>query len=63
MLGLPPTKEGHIIGWIYCEDEANPMGDNYVDFGLNNNDVLFSDDDESSLVLDFNVDGSIWEYM
>ena len=39
------------------------MGDNYVDFGLNNNDVLFSDDDESSLVLDFNVDGSIWEYM
>ena len=63
MLGLPPTKEGHIIGWIYCEDEANPMGDNYVDFGLNNNDVLFSDDDESSLVLYFNVDGSIWEYM
>lgn len=63
MLGLSPTKVGHIIGWIYCEDEANPMGDNYIDFGLNNNDVLFSDEDESTLVLDFNVDGSIWEYM
>lgn len=63
MLGLPPTKVGHIIGWIYCEDETNPMGDNYIDFGLNNDDVLFSNEDESTLVLDFNVDGSIWEYM
>lgn len=63
MLGLPLTKAGHLIGWIYCEDEANPMGDNYIDFGLNNDDVLFSDEDESTLVLDFNVDGSIWEYM
>ena len=32
MLGIPRTKAGQIVGWIY--DEKNPIGDNYVDFGI-----------------------------
>ena len=32
MLGIPTTKAGQIVGWIY--DEKNPIGDNFVDFGL-----------------------------
>lgn len=59
-LGLPRTKAGQIVGWVYNKD--NPKGDNYVDFGLQNLNV---DDGEggyvNSVVLDFNVDGPIMD--
>ena len=32
MLGIQRTKAGQIVGWVY--DEKNPIGDNYVDFGI-----------------------------
>ena len=32
MLGIPATKAGQIVGWVY--DKENPIGDNYVDFGI-----------------------------
>ena len=32
MLGVPRTKAGQIVGWIY--DEKHPNGDNFVDFGM-----------------------------
>ena len=32
MLGIPKTKAGHVVGWIY--DEKDPVGDNFVDFGI-----------------------------
>lgn len=68
MIGLPETKAGQIVGWIYCEDGANPMGDNFVDFGLHNGDLIHANDTVGdykypAILLDFNVDGSIWEYM
>lgn len=60
-LGFEPTQTGQIVGWIY--DPNNPVGDNYVSFGLDNVDDegvrLFIDGKESSVWLDFNVDGDI----
>lgn len=65
MLGIEPTKAGQIVGWVYSED--NPVGDNYVDFGIyeatkeKNRD--FVNGIEPVILLDFNVDGNIWELM
>lgn len=61
MLGIPRTRAGQVVGWIY--DEKNPKGDNYVDFGIY--DVHrpavrdFVNGYERSILLDFNVDGDI----
>ena len=32
MLGIEKTKAGQIVGWVY--DYDNPVGDNFVDFGI-----------------------------
>ena len=61
LLGIPRTKAGNVVGWIY--DEKNPNGDNYVDFNIYNPDnpanARFVNGEERSIVLDFNVDGPI----
>ena len=61
MLGIPRTKAGQIVGWVY--DEENPVGDNFVDFGIydiyNEKACDFVNGRERSIVLDFNVDGNI----
>lgn len=68
MLGIPKTKAGQVVGWIY--DEKNPNGDNFVDFGiyrLSGNEVYderkraFVNGYERNILLDFNVDGPIYE--
>lgn len=63
MLDIPRTKAGQIVGWIY--DEKNPSGDNYVDFGIYNTDSMatrrFVNGLEYNILLDFNVDGPIYE--
>ncbi|MEY8515361.1 DUF6353 family protein [Lachnospiraceae bacterium 29-84] len=62
-LGIPPTKAGQIVGWVY--NPENPVGDNYVDFGIydvykeRNQD--FVNGYERNILLDFNVDGNILE--
>lgn len=65
MLGIPKTKAGQVVGWIY--DEKNPVGDNFVDFGIYdvNNEVKrdFVNGYERSILLDFNVDGNVWDMM
>ena len=65
MLGIPKSKAGQVVGWVY--DEENPVGDNYVDFGiydLSKERVRrFVNGDERNILLDFNVDGNIWELM
>lgn len=65
MLGIPRTKAGQIVGWIY--DEENPVGDNFVDFGIydvhDEQKRNFVNGYERSILLDFNVDGNIWELM
>ena len=61
MLGFPKTAAGQQIGWIY--DEKNPIGDNFVDFGLydrrDNSKIAFVNGDERSILLEFNHDGNI----
>ena len=64
MLGLPQTKAGQVVGWVY--DKDNPVGDNYVDFGLYTDNLSYSDfvnGLDPAILLDFNVDGNIWEMM
>lgn len=58
MLGMPRTKAGQVVGWIF--DEKNPVGDNFVDFGLyHSHNEDFINGYEKSVLLDFNVDGMI----
>lgn len=64
MLGLPRTKAGQVVGWVY--DEDNPVGDNYVDFGMYADNLSYSDFAnglDPAILLDFNVDGNVWETM
>lgn len=64
MLGLPATKAGQIVGWVY--DPDNGKGDNYVSFGLYNDNLSYSDfvnGFDPAILLDFNVDGNIWDMM
>lgn len=65
MLGIPRTKAGQVVGWVY--DEENGCGDNFVDFGIydlyNEKARNFVNGLERSILLDFNVDGVIWELL
>lgn len=62
MLDIPRTKAGQIVGWTY--DAKNPVGDNYVDFGIYDISKQekrdFVNGYERSILLDFNVDGPIY---
>jgi hypothetical protein len=60
-LGFQPTKAGQIVGWVYNPD--NPDIDNYVDFGIIESNRDLGDDYSPCFLLDFNVDGNIWELM
>lgn len=65
LLGIPRTKAGQVVGWIY--DEKHPVGDNFVDFGIyeihNERKRAFVNGHERTILLDFNVDGNIWDLM
>lgn len=64
-LGIPDTKIGQVVGWVY--NEENPVGDNYIDFGIHDlhdpEKRLFVNGYERSILLDFNVDGVILDLM
>lgn len=61
-LGIRPTRDGHVVGWVY--DENNRTGDNFVDFGIydqyNTKARDFVNGYEKVILLDFNVDGVIY---
>lgn len=60
MLGLDRTPEGQIVGWVVTDDE----GDGYVTFGLDRPSAQVSDfmrGNCNTVVLDFNVDGPVYE--
>lgn len=63
MLGIPRTKAGAVVGWIF--DEKHPNGDNFVDFGIydtnNKKTCDFVNGYERTILLDFNVDGVIYD--
>jgi hypothetical protein len=60
MLGMPRSKEGAVVGWV-----VNDRGDNYVDFGVFSGDTFmgqeFVNGNEMAVLLDFNVDGIIYD--
>ena len=63
LLDIPRSKAGQVVGWIY-DKNGNTKGDNYVDFGLYRNDPgsrRFVNGLEYNILLDFNVDGVIYD--
>lgn len=63
LLDIPRTKAGQIVGWIY-DPKNNTKGDNYVDFGIYKNNSAhrrFVNGLEYNILLDFNVDGVIYD--
>lgn len=62
-LGIPRSQAGQLVGWIY--NPKRPDIDNYIDFGIYNHENARSRDFvngwERSILLDFNVDGVIYD--
>ena len=62
ILGMPRTTAGQLVGWIY--DKDHPNGDNMIDFGIydtyNTATRRFVNGYEPVILLDFNVDGEIY---
>lgn len=62
MLGYDHTTEGAVVGWLMSKDGT---GDNYVDFGIFEGNTperrMFINGTEPSILLDFNVDGVIFD--
>lgn len=60
MLGIPRTSEGALVGWVLSEN-----GDNFVDFGFhsiyNTETRDFVNGYTDAVLLDFNVDGIIYD--
>lgn len=64
MLGIPRTRAGQVVGWIYKgKDTDTNKPDSYVDFGvydINRESCRnFVNGHEATILLDFNVDGPI----
>jgi hypothetical protein len=60
MLGLDRTSAGAVVGWVI--GDRNHVGDNYVDFGIfSERNSRFVNGWERSVLLDFNVDGVIYD--
>lgn len=60
-LGLSRTREGAVVGWL-----KNGEGDNYVSFGDYDASIYRVPSDDytrvdSNFIVDFNVDGVIWD--
>lgn len=56
-LGFERTQAGQIVGWL-----KNGEGDTYIDFGIfEARNALFVNNLESSIWLDFNVDGVVYD--
>jgi hypothetical protein len=57
MLDVERTKAGSVVGWVISKD-----GDNFVDFGMYEAyNARFINGWERSIILDFNVDGVIYD--
>lgn len=60
MIGVPRSQAGQVVGWVLSKD-----GDNFVDFGIYNFEREkvrdFVNGYERSILLDFNVDGVVYD--
>lgn len=66
LLGIKRTKEGSVVGWLKeLQDEDGNITDNYIDFGIFDGSKervrSFVNGYENVILLDFNVDGVIWD--
>ena len=61
-LGIQRTSAGSMVGWVMRKDGK---GDNFIDFGIFDGDKPrardFVNGYERSILLDFNVDGVIYD--
>lgn len=65
-LGFDRSEAGQLVGWVWSNDNtAMDAGDGYIDFGIfDGNDCAkraFVNGDERSILLDFNIDGMIYD--
>lgn len=62
MLGIPRSKAGAVVGWVLSK---NGETDNFVNFGVFDGKTEVARDfvngREGAILLDFNVDGVIWD--
>lgn len=60
MIGIPRSQAGQVVGWVVSKD-----GDNFIDFGMydhaSDNAHAFVNGHERSILLDFNVDGVVYD--
>lgn len=67
MLGAQRTKAGAQVGWVYDPDHDHFGGDGYVDFGMFDihkpRACDFVNGYEKVIILDFNVNGPILDYI
>ena len=66
MLGIPRTKAGQVVGWLYQPGvPGEDDGDNYIDLGFyrDGSETVrdFVNGLEKAILLDFNVDGVIYD--
>ena len=63
-LGIDRTSVGAVAGWVYSEDPDHE-GDNFVDFGIfditSAANRRFVNGYEKNILLNFNVDGVIYD--
>lgn len=63
-LGIPRTKAGSVVGWVLSQ---NGSTDNFVNFGIFDGSSSIARDfvngREGAILLDFNVDGLIYEML
>lgn len=58
-LGVERTAAGCVVGWIYKPDDNNEEGDNYVEFDV---EPVYDDNgNKTAMIIDFNVDGVIYD--
>jgi Family of unknown function (DUF6353) len=62
MLGIPRSKAGSVVGWVLSDDNST---DNFINFGVFDGTEQVARDfvngREGSILLDFNVDGVIYD--
>nr|DAO87407.1 MAG TPA: hypothetical protein [Caudoviricetes sp.] len=65
-LGFDRSEAGQLVGWVWNKDNtAMEAGDGYIDFGIFDGNSYakraFVNGDERSILLDFNIDGMIYD--
>jgi hypothetical protein len=56
-MGFERTSAGFVVGWV-----LDGNGDGYIDFGLSEaRSSRFMNAEERSVILDFNVDGVVYD--